>query len=218
MFVAKAFRRLQCRLFPTERQRTLKKWRADDGDRSKRLNYDLSESSLVLDLGGYEGQWASDIFSMYCCKIVVFEPVHEFAQSVRDRFKRNSKISVLPFGAGKSSRTTLMSVCKDSSSVVRTVGRKEEVEIVDIADWIRRNDIASVDLMKINVEGGEYEILERLIQTDLIQTIRDIQVQFHEITMDSAARMRGIQERLKETHNLTYQYEFVWENWTLNTH
>lgn len=215
MSINKAFRRIQYAVFPTEHQKTLKKWYADGGDRVMRFNYDLSEGSLVLDLGGYEGQWASDIFSMYCCKIVVFEPVHEFAESIRERFKRNPKISVLPFGVGKSSRTALISVCKDSSSVFKTSDRRQEIEIVDISDWIRRTNISSIDLMKANVEGGEYEILERLIETGLSRIIRNIQVQFHEITKDSSARMKQIQERLKETHNLTYQYRFVWENWTL---
>jgi hypothetical protein len=28
-------------------------------------------------------------------------------------------------------------------------------------------------------------------------------------------RMRAIQEQLAITHQLTYQYEFVWENWRL---
>jgi hypothetical protein len=27
--------------------------------------------------------------------------------------------------------------------------------------------------------------------------------------------MSGIQKSLSKTHRLTYQYEFVWENWTL---
>ena len=215
MFIKKAFRRLQCILFPTKHQRTLRKWYADGGDRTMRFNYDLGPSSLVLDLGGYEGQWASDIFSMYCCKIVVFEPIHEFAESIRERFKRNPKISVLPFGAGKESHKALISLCKNGSSVFRASNKRQEIEIVDIADWIRRNDISTIHLMKLNIEGGEYETLERLIDTDLIRIIENIQVQFHEIAANSSARMQQIQERLKITHTPTYQYRFVWENWTL---
>ena len=37
-------------------------WLADNGDKTYRLDYNLNENSVVFDLGGYEGQWASDIF------------------------------------------------------------------------------------------------------------------------------------------------------------
>ena len=38
-------------------------WIKHQGDKTHRLNYDLNEHSLVFDIGGYEGQWANDIFS-----------------------------------------------------------------------------------------------------------------------------------------------------------
>ena len=37
-------------------------WVRDRGDQTLRLDYDLAAASIVFDLGGYEGQWASDIF------------------------------------------------------------------------------------------------------------------------------------------------------------
>jgi hypothetical protein len=39
------------------------------------LEYDLNADSVCIDIGGYEGQWASDIFGRYGCTIHVFEPV-----------------------------------------------------------------------------------------------------------------------------------------------
>ena len=201
--------------FPSEHDRQLKSSYADGGNERFRYDYDLNSNSLVMDLGGYKGQWASDIFSMYCCSVIVFQAVPEFAQSIQERFKKNSKMSVLPFGAAKNSRTAMISVCEDGSSVFRTSGRRQEIEIVDFADRIRHNNISSIDLVKVHIEGGEYELLERPLETDLIRIIRDLQVQFHEIAADSGARMEEIHEQLSHTHNLTYQYRFVWENWTL---
>src|SRR5438477_4586077 len=43
-------------------------WREINGDRTLRLSYDLSENDVVFDVGGYEGQWASDIYAMYGCR------------------------------------------------------------------------------------------------------------------------------------------------------
>ena len=70
--------------------------------------------------------------------------------------------------------------------------------------------------MKINIEGGEYELLEHLIEEKLMADIANIQVQFHDFIPGAQARMEAIQQELKKTHSLTYQYLFVWENWRLN--
>ena len=40
----------------------------DDAEKL-RLDYNLNENSVVFDLGGYEVQWASDIFSKYLSSI-----------------------------------------------------------------------------------------------------------------------------------------------------
>jgi hypothetical protein len=38
-------------------------------------------------------------------------------------------------------------------------------------------------------------------------------VQFHDFVPNAEPRMRQIQQALAETHELTYAYPFVWENW-----
>jgi FkbM family methyltransferase len=213
MLIRKVIDRLQYIFFPTEHQKILNKWYADGGDVRFRFNYDLTSDSLVFDIGGYEGRWASDIYSRYCCRVFVFEPVSEFAEQIQTRFLRNPNIKVLQFGLGKNSRTEVISICGDGSSIFRNSNKKQKIQIVDVAEWIESHGITEIDLMKVNIEGGEYELLERLIETDLIRIVRNIQVQFHKIERESSARMERIQERLRETHYLTYQYKFCWENW-----
>lgn len=69
--------------------------------------------------------------------------------------------------------------------------------------------------MKINIEGGEYQVIPALIDSGFIKNIRDIQVQFHDFIENAMAQRSEIRNRLKETHYLTYDYLFVWENWRL---
>jgi hypothetical protein len=70
--------------------------------------------------------------------------------------------------------------------------------------------------MKINIEGGEYDLLDHLIETGWIRRIRDVQIQFHDFVSGATQRMHHIQAALKNTHHTTYQYPFVWENWHIN--
>lgn len=209
--IKKVFRKI----IPTKQGKRVKPWIKDNGDKTLRLNYDLSERSIVFDLGGYEGQWASDIFSKYLCAIYVFEPSLSYANNIKSRFSKNSQIKVFQYGLGKEDKRFLLYSNDDASSVFKKDGTPNEIEIKKASSFIKNNSISSIDLMKINIEGGEYDLLEELIEEDTIRLIKNIQVQFHDFVPDAKSRMTKIQRRLAETHQLTYQYEFVWENWVL---
>jgi FkbM family methyltransferase len=196
----------------------VKKWYTDNKDRDLRYDYNLKESSIVLDLGGYEGQWASDIFSRYACQIIVFEPIDSYAVKIQKRFSSNNKIEVCKYGLGASSRSETINIAADGSSVfskVQNISGVEKIQILDVKEWIEERGFGHIDLVKINIEGGEYELLERLIELNLVGIIDNIQVQFHAVADDSELRMDTIQRKLSETHQLSYQYKFVWENWSI---
>ena len=190
-------------------------WFRDKGDQTIRLNYDLCEDSLVFDLGGYEGQWSRDIFCKYACTIHIFEPNEIFAQNIQTRFDKNRKVHVHAIGLADSDKFAMLSASENESSMFKTSDKNFRIELKDAVSFIRKNDIHRIDLMKVNIEGGEYELLEYLIENGIIRVIVNIQVQFHDFVSDAEARMRAIQRNLEKTHYLTYQYEFVWENWKL---
>ena len=216
MLIKKVVNHIKRRISPSQHQLMVEKWWADGGDYALRFHYDLDENSMVLDLGGYEGQWASDLFGRYRCSIFIFEPVTSFANRISKRFNKNDKIQVLPYGLGSNSRFDKIRISADASSIFGKSGRLEKIEIVDVKDWLEKNltDNQHIDLMKINIEGGEYELLDRLIETQLINFVENVQVQFHQISPNSLSHMQRIQADLMKTHKPTYQYKFVWENWT----
>ena len=83
-------------------------------------------------------------------------------------------------------------------------------------DFLQAHEIRAVDLAKINIEGAEYDLLDDLLDSGCITVFRNLQVQFHDFVVENAAaRMHAIQQRLAATHELTWQYPFVWENWRL---
>jgi FkbM family methyltransferase len=186
-----------------------------DGENTLRLDYDLDEDSIVFDIGGYEGRWAQDIFSRYRCHIHIFEPVPAFDDNIRKRFSGNDKIVVHQFGLGKTNSNVEIFLSQDGSSLFKKTGIATNIKLVKLGDFFSQNQISSVDLMKINIEGGEYDLLEELIDTGLVTRVKNIQVQFHDFVPKAEKRMRKIQDSLRQTHTLTYQFKFVWENWKL---
>ena len=192
-------------------------WFKDNGDKTLRLNYNLNEKSMVFDLGGYEGQWTSDIYCMYNCTVYIFEPVESFYNQIVARFKKNKHIKPFMFGLSNDNKKETLSIEADSSSSFKKEGKLAEIELKKASEFIKKNKIKKIDLMKINIEGGEYELLEHLIETKDIKKIQNIQVQFHDFIPDAERRMKNIQNNLEKTHHVTYQYPFVWENWERNT-
>ena len=196
---------------PTQEER-VKPWFSVDGDQTLRLNYDLNKDSIVFDLGGYKGQWTNDIYERYDCNIYCFEPVKEFADKIIERFINIPKISVFQMGLADKTTACMISNLEDSSSIYTGRG-VERIKLISAANFILENNIRKIDLMKINIEGGEYDLLEHLLNRKLISIINNIQVQFHDFFPNAKKRMKRIQARLKKTHEIVWQYEFVWESW-----
>jgi FkbM family methyltransferase len=191
-------------------------WFAVKGDETLRLNYDLNEKSLVFDVGGYKGEFAGDIFCKYNATIYVFEPINLFFQIIQNKFAKNPKVKIFKFGLAGRDEQMEISMSDNASSVFLKTEDSETIQLKSIVNFIQENKIQSVDLIKINIEGGEYELLESLIENNLISVFKNIQVQFHDFLLDDGKeRMSKIQEHLSKTHHITYQYEFVWENWEL---
>ena len=191
-------------------------WFQIDGDNTLRLNYNLNRDSVVFDLGGYKGEFAQKIYSKYECEIYIFEPVQKFYQIITDKFKNNSKINAFQFGLSGENKIMKISDTDDSSSVFINSDASQEIQLKSIVEFINGKNIQKVDLIKINIEGGEYEVLESLIASGDIIKFINLQIQFHDFIIPNAKeRMNKIKKELSKTHQLTYEYEFVWENWKL---
>ncbi|MBK8040754.1 MAG: FkbM family methyltransferase [Verrucomicrobiaceae bacterium] len=198
-------------------RRNIRQWFRERGDDTLRLNYALDASSVVFDVGGFEGDFAAAIHERYGCEVHVFEPVPAFFEALKARFAGNQRITLHPFGLGGRTESLPMSIEANGSSHVKETETEKTVsaQIISFEDFISESCISRVDLMKINIEGAEFDLLDHLIRHGRQSMIRDLQVQFHRFVRDASARRRDLRRRLAETHDLTYNFYFVWENWHL---
>jgi len=174
---------------------------------SLRHEYDLNSDSVVFDIGGFRGEWSHIIYDKYKPVIYCFEPVFTIVSNV---------IPVYDYGLGAKSEKLTIKMDRDKTGRFCKTGIDVDIEIVDIMEFIRLKGITHIDLMKINIEGMEYELLNRLIDCGWIRNIDNIQVQFHNITPTSDRDMFCIQQQLRKTHSPTWQYRYIWENWKRN--
>jgi hypothetical protein len=95
------FKNLRRKYFPNDFDKEIIRWFRNEGDYCYRLEYNLNQNSIVIDLGGYKGQFASDIHSKYLCKVLVFDPIKSYFELIQGRFKKNSYIDAFNFALGK---------------------------------------------------------------------------------------------------------------------
>jgi len=194
---------------------TLLRWKLDRGDATLRLNYDLGPDSVVFDVGGYRGAWARAIASRYHCRIHVFEPIAEYCREIERHLGGDPKIVINETGLADHDGRERISIDESASSVVKAGANSREITLVDIDGYVKRHGIDRIDLIKINIEGGEYALLPRMDATGLLERCGDVQIQFHDFVQGARERRKELRRVLSRTHDLTYDYPFIWENWHL---
>ena len=121
-------------------------------------------------------------------------------------------VRVFNFGIGATDRLETIAVCGDGSSIFGTSDESEQIEIRSLERVLEELELAYVDLLKLNVEGCEYEILEHVLERGLVERFEHIQVQFHSLVPDAETRRETIRAGLARTHHPTYEVPFVWES------
>jgi FkbM family methyltransferase len=193
----------------------VKKWHEAKGDETLRLDYELKKGDLLLDVGGYMGDWAQAMVNRHDGVFVeVFEPVRGFAEGIRG--KGLPGVRVHDFGLAGRTCEGEISLDSEGSSVLRGEGKKtEKIRLVAGCEALDMLGISgTISVIKINIEGCEFDLLEHFLQRrGVLERIKNIQIQFHDFVPDARARRRLVRSRLAETHVERWNYPFVWEGW-----
>jgi len=191
----------------------IKDWVLADGDNTLRLHYNLNDDSVVYDVGAYEGWFADKIDSLYGSKIYCFEPVPDYSSVLIDRFNDRHNISISQWAISNFRGPSKMKVTGDTSSLIAGSSDTILIQCSTLYDAMCYFETPYIDLLKLNIEGAEYDVLENVIGDSIIKSLGNIQVQFHNIGESSVDRYNYIEKELVKTHRLTYKYPFIWENW-----
>lgn len=167
-----------------------------------RYEYDLSSTDTVIDIGAYQGEWSREIYNRYRCNLILIEP-GPWANGFEHGQVINKAAWIydgkLKFGG----------VYYYSSSLEQPT---HEYECFDINQLLFQ--YPEIALVKLNIEGGEYKLLNHIMDAGLQRQIRNLQVQFHQIEgWDYEQWYDFITEWLEETHQVEWRWKFCWESW-----
>lgn len=197
--------------------RAVKRWKIHRGDERLILDFPLDSRSVVVDAGFYKGDFARRLFERFGCRVFAFEPAPEFCDAAQPLLDTLPGVSLECAGLSDHDGTARLTYAADGTSTQR----KTDGNVVDVsvraASRVLEEIGSPIDLMKLNIEGDEYPVLEDLLRTGVTTEVRHLLVQFHLIDDTSKARYEAIATRLRETHDLVWRYPFVWERWDLKS-
>jgi FkbM family methyltransferase len=191
------------------------KWERDNGDFTKILDYPLDENSQVIELGGYIGEWLEKITKKYNPKVLVVEPVPTFYNNLLAKFSNNPKLVFENSGISTQHKKINLHVRGSATSEsIKVSDSIIQVDTFPIDYYLQKHKIETIDLAQINIECEEFPLLLNWIESDVLNKIKFLQVQFHTFCEDYQERYLKIHDGLiNRGFKIRYRYGFVWESW-----
>jgi FkbM family methyltransferase len=199
------------RLRPESKLTPMQMFRRDGYSDLLVLNLGLGVQSVVMDFGGYSGDYTAAVFNEYHCHIHVFEPVPQFATSLRERFSESNEVQIHGFGVAETDEVRLFGIADDATGYFST-GNSVEVPFRSV-ECLAGIAPVDIDVIAINIEGGEYELIPVLAKASVLKRAELIFVQFHRVGEDPDIERETCRRLLEESHEPLWNYDYIWEAW-----
>lgn len=133
----------------------------------------LFRDLIVLDLGCNIGTF-SLLMSHLAKQIYALDISKRNIQRFDQTIKENGIKNIKTYNLGIAGKTGLRSYFLDpipgnGGSMLADKGRK--IQVYSVKDFLDKEDIDYIDIMKIDIEGGEYEVLNIDFPSDRVKTI-----------------------------------------------
>ena len=183
----------------------------------------LNGNSKVIEIGGNTGLFSDNLQKLFKPgRYYILEPIEKYSDVLQEKYKNLNNIVVCGFGIGKEDRTDTVKLAGIATSKFLGTNAPKE-SLVPLRQVNATNFLLQmifkypeIDLLTINCEGCEYDILDTVLDSTLVNQFKHIQISFHHFGQlgNTLKRWCEYQELLKRTHRMVYQYKLFWESWT----
>jgi hypothetical protein len=176
-------------------------------------SYGLGPGDEAVVIGAYRGKTILTLLDMYPgIRVRGFEPQRPMYDACVEAVRGTDAI-IYDYGLGERSEAGLRigDYNTDAASFVEIPGQRGvgEGEIRDVAEVFAMIFDGEIALTVCNIEGYEYKLLPRLIDTGWIHRMRYLLIQFH-LSYITPEEHDAVIARLLETHRIRWQNDWVW--------
>lgn len=150
---------------------------------------ELSKHSTVIDVGcGYEADFSIAMIERYGAKTFAVDPTLKHRSAlIKLRGKYKGRFEHLPFCISASDGALVFfesktnesgSIMQDHHNRIRDETKSYEVTSMTLRSLLKHIGLDSVDILKLDIEGAEYDLLGKINIVDICP-FRQIFVEFH---------------------------------------
>jgi FkbM family methyltransferase len=167
------------------------------------------QKPVIFDVGANKGSYSREVFRLNeFSQIYAFEPSPTTFKKLKSNLQGNHNLFNVGLGSSNSKMKLFDYLDEDSSShaslyqnVIEDLhGRKSlshEVDIITLDDFVESNSILSIDLLKIDTEGHEFEVLQGAINSIKKNVIKTIHFEFNEMNIISKKSFKDFWDLLE---------------------
>ncbi len=145
----------------------------------------LNSSSVIVDVGvGEDISFTQSLIEKYGCKAEGFDPTPRAAEFIAKLAPE--QFSLHRYGLADRSGKAVFNLPTNQEFVSGSVvaaehleGQKIEVELVDFAGLLTKIGTDKIDILKIDIEGSEYDLLDSASFMENAGNVRAICIEFH---------------------------------------
>ena len=173
------------------------------------LKRELKEDSVVFDVGANKGNYMKMFLDrISCIQYYAFEPNFSAFEMLQKKSKLCAAKSVTHVNAAVSSSSGQVSfyqldevkACEKNTlheEVLKGCSySKTEVASVTLDEFTKRNEIKTIDFLKVDTEGHELQVLKGAKKLINSGNIKMIQFEFNEMNLSSRSTMRDFRKEL----------------------
>jgi FkbM family methyltransferase len=159
----------------------------------------INSSSVIVDFGAYDGDFAHAMIQKFHCRVISAEAVEQiYARTPKHPLLETHRVAI----GGKNQLVNLNLFTTQCASVLKAKSEDESksvesVEMVTLAQFLRRAEVDHIDLLKLDIEGAEIDMFETASDRDL-QIANQITVEFHDFMYPE---LRPAVTRIRERMN-----------------
>lgn len=172
--------------------------------------------AVVFDVGANTGNYSQAVLETFGAgrvRIYAFEPAQAMWARLAERFKGAPNVRVLPFALGEKSATAELFAHESLSGLSSLHERrlahhhlvlapKETVTVVPLDRFCADNAINRISLLKLDVEGHEFSVLQGAERMLAAGAIENIQFEFGGCNIDARTFFQDFFYLLKDRYRL----------------